>query len=121
MAIVLAVFIVIGVIILVVFIMKKKNLILLSVKKPESPTVAFENPFYAREPQANPQILQEDYNVRISSSGSWNSEMSSGPNTQEQPSSPQNNIPDNIEAEANPSFYEEMKLGRGGQGFKRLR
>jgi hypothetical protein len=120
-AIVLAVFLVIGVILIVIFVMKKKNLILLSVKKPESPTVAFENPFYAREPQANPQILQEDYNVRISSSGSWNSEMSTGPNTQEPQDSPHNTTNDNIESEADPSFYEEMKLGRGGQGFKRLR
>ena len=35
-----------GLVIVVLYFLKKKNLIVLSVKKPESPTVSFENPFY---------------------------------------------------------------------------
>jgi hypothetical protein len=47
---------VIGLPLLVIFIMKKKNIVL-SVKKPESPTVAFENPFYSsRETSQNIQV-----------------------------------------------------------------
>ena len=45
--IVLAVFIVLALVAVVIYVMKKKNLIVLSVKKPDSPSVAFENPFYA--------------------------------------------------------------------------
>ena len=54
--IVLAVLLVIGLVLVVVVFMKKKNIILISAKKPESPTVSFENPFYAREPQNNPEV-----------------------------------------------------------------
>jgi hypothetical protein len=51
---VIVVLIVIGVLILVLYVMKKKNIVL-SVKKPDSPTVAFENPFYSsRESSSHP-------------------------------------------------------------------
>ena len=55
--IVLAVFIVLGLVAAVIYVMKKKNLIVLSVKKPESPSVAFENPFYAaRDTTSSAQV-----------------------------------------------------------------
>ena len=39
------------------YVMKKKNIIVLSAKKPNSPTVAFENPFYtSRDNQLNNQV-----------------------------------------------------------------
>ena len=44
--VVICVIILIALIAAVVYFVKKKNLIVLSVKKPESPTVSFENPFY---------------------------------------------------------------------------
>ena len=66
------------------------------------------------------QILQDDYNVRISSSGSWHSEMSGSP-TATPPSDTVDNKKVDNEDEVDPSFYEEMKLGKSGQGFKRLR
>ena len=54
---VIVVLVVIGLLILVLFIMKKKNIVL-SVKKPDSPTVAFENPFYSsRETTQNAQVI----------------------------------------------------------------
>ncbi len=53
---VIVVLVVIGVIILVLYVMKKKNIVL-SVKKPDSPTVAFENPFYSsRETSQQAQV-----------------------------------------------------------------
>ena len=56
--IVLAVFIVLGLVAVVIYVMKKKNLIVLSVKKPDSPSVAFENPFYAvRETTSTTQVF----------------------------------------------------------------
>jgi hypothetical protein len=65
----------------VLFVMKRKNIILLTVKKPESPTVAFENPFYAsssRDQGGNTTTVGDsEYNVHISSSGSWHSELAS--------------------------------------------
>lgn len=79
--IVVAVLFVIGMILAVLFVMKRKNIILLTVKKPESPTVAFENPFYAsssREQGGNTTTVGDsEYNVHISSSGSWHSELAS--------------------------------------------
>jgi len=44
-----------------------------------SPTVAFENPFYATREQAGnaPTVGDSEYNVHISSSGSWHSELAS--------------------------------------------
>merc|ERR1712228_768986 len=69
----------IGMILAVLYVMKRKNIILLTVKKPESPTVAFENPFYAtREQGGNTTTVGDsEYNVHISSSGSWHSELAS--------------------------------------------
>lgn len=88
--IVLAVLVVIVLIAAVLFFMKKRNIIVLSSKKSDSPSVAFENPFYAaRETVNNPQVGQNnEYNVHISSSGSWHSEMSetSGSNASSEPS-----------------------------------
>jgi len=77
--IVMAVIIVISLIVLILYIMKRKNLVLMAVKKPESPTVAFENPFYANRDQAsNPSAgAGEEYNIHISSSGSWHDELNS--------------------------------------------
>eukprot|EP00092_Neocalanus_flemingeri_P007163 GFUD01007739.1.p1 GENE.GFUD01007739.1~~GFUD01007739.1.p1 ORF type:complete len:206 (-),score=64.68 GFUD01007739.1:26-619(-) len=79
----LVVLIIIGAIISVIYILHKKNLILFIVKKPDRPTVAFENPFYAIR---NPPIYKqegplqdpagENYNVHISSSSAWSSELS---------------------------------------------
>ena len=40
-------------VVVVVYFLKKRNLIVLSVKKPESPTVSFENPFYTVRDQTN--------------------------------------------------------------------
>lgn len=40
-------------VVVIVYFLKKRNLIVLSVKKPESPTVSFENPFYTVRDQAN--------------------------------------------------------------------
>jgi len=123
--IVLAVFIVLGLVVLVIYVMKKKNLIVLSVKKPDSPSVAFENPFYAvRDPtNAEPAASGEEYNVHISSSGSWQSEMSRTPSdnsSSSSSSSPQ--TPDKKESrEMNPSMYEQISLGLNGQGFKRFK
>merc|ERR1712032_1317036 len=69
----------VGIILAVLYVMKRKNIILLTVKKPESPTVAFENPFYAtREQGGNTTTVGDsEYNVHISSSGSWHSELAS--------------------------------------------
>ncbi len=55
--IVMAVILVIAMVVVVVYMMKKKNLIMLSVKKPDSPSVAFENPFYTvRDPVTSQQV-----------------------------------------------------------------
>ena len=40
-------------VVVIVYFLKKRNIIVLSVKKPESPTVSFENPFYTIRDQAN--------------------------------------------------------------------
>ena len=40
-------------VVVIVYFLKKRNIIVLSVKKPESPTVSFENPFYTVRDQAN--------------------------------------------------------------------
>ena len=40
-------------VVVIVYFLKKRNVIVLSVKKPESPTVSFENPFYTVRDQAN--------------------------------------------------------------------
>merc|ERR1712127_389584 len=63
----------------VIYVMKRKNMIMLTVKKPESPTVAFENPFYAAREQGGgpPTGGESEYNVHISSSGSWHSDLTS--------------------------------------------
>ena len=56
--IVLAVFIVLGLVVVTIYVIRKKNLIVLSVKKPDSPSVAFENPFYAvRDPTNTTQVM----------------------------------------------------------------
>lgn len=79
--IVLAVLLVLSMVAAVLYVMKRKNLLLLNVKKPESPTVAFENPFYntARDQGAGvpESSVDPEYNVHISSSGSWHSELAS--------------------------------------------
>merc|ERR1711994_928552 len=77
--IVVAVLFVIGMILAVLYVIKRKNIILLTVKKPESPTVAFENPFYASREQGGNTATggESEYNVHISSSGSWHSELAS--------------------------------------------
>eukprot|EP00092_Neocalanus_flemingeri_P093803 GFUD01119242.1.p1 GENE.GFUD01119242.1~~GFUD01119242.1.p1 ORF type:complete len:1460 (+),score=180.34 GFUD01119242.1:219-4598(+) len=121
--IVLAVFIVLGLVVVVIYVMKKKNLIVLSVKKPDSPSVAFENPFYAvRDPASTAQAVSaEDYNVHISSSGSWQSEMSGTPSDRSSASSSPHSPDKNESTEMNPSMYEQISLGVNGQGFKRFK
>eukprot|EP00090_Calanus_glacialis_P031499 TRINITY_DN5209_c0_g1_i1.p1 TRINITY_DN5209_c0_g1~~TRINITY_DN5209_c0_g1_i1.p1 ORF type:complete len:1460 (-),score=250.05 TRINITY_DN5209_c0_g1_i1:454-4833(-) len=121
--IVLAVFIVLGLVAVVIYVMKKKNLIVLSVKKPDSPSVAFENPFYAvRETTSTTQAVSgEDYNVHISSSGSWQSEMSGSPSDQSSASSSPHSPDKHESTEMNPSMYEQINLGINGQGFKRFK
>ena len=44
---------VVAMLVLILYFLKKRNIIVLSVKKPESPTVSFENPFYTVRDQAN--------------------------------------------------------------------
>merc|ERR1719228_81789 len=121
--IVLAVFIVLGLVVVVIYVMKKKNLIVLSVKKPDSPSVAFENPFYAvRDPTNTSQAVSaDDYNVHISSSGSWQSEMSGSPSDRSSASSSPHSPDKNESKEMNPSMYEQISLGINGQGFKRFK
>jgi hypothetical protein len=77
--VVMAVLLVLAMVAALLFLMKRKNLLLLAVKKPESPTVAFENPFYASREAgtAPPAAGESEYNVHISSSGSWHSELNS--------------------------------------------
>ena len=77
--IVMAVLLVLAMVLAVLYVMKRKNMIMLSVKKPESPTVAFENPFYAAREQGGgpPTGGESEYNVHISSSGSWHSDLTS--------------------------------------------
>ena len=56
--IVVAVVVVCVLLLLVLYVLKKKNIVL-SVKQPNSPTVAFENPFYSsRDNQTNSQVNQ---------------------------------------------------------------
>lgn len=141
--IVMAVILVIAMVVVVVYVMKKKNLIVLSVKKPDSPSVAFENPFYTvRDPVNSQQIASsEDYNVHISSSGSWQSEMSetgSGSRTSSNPSnsgqsspqtpekklsttsSPTFENPDEPEKSSGSNILEKLNLNRDN-GFKRFK
>lgn len=121
--IVLAVFIVLGLVAVVIYVMKKKNLIVLSVKKPDSPSVAFENPFYAVRDSTNTAqtVSGEDYNVHISSSGSWQSEMSGSPSDRSSGSSSPHSPDKHESTEMNPSMYEQISLGFNGQGFKRFK
>ena len=44
---------VLAMVVVIIYFLKKRNIIVLSVKKPESPTVSFENPFYTVRDQAN--------------------------------------------------------------------
>jgi len=81
---VVAVFVVLAMIAIAIYLMKRKNLLLISFKKPVSPSVSFENPLnnLRTETNTSKQIgVPEEYNVHISSSGSWQSEMSQGPDS----------------------------------------
>lgn len=131
--IVLAVILVLSMVFAVLYVMKRKNLLLLPAKKPESPTVAFENPFYAtREPGANPQATTgEDYNVHISSSGSWHSELTSE-NSNSSSNSPQpstgQSSPGQDRAELQVEEQEKegspgllARMGQGRNGFTRFK
>jgi len=93
------------------YVMKKKNIIVLSAKKPNSPTVAFENPFYtSRDNQLNNQVITES-SVEISSSGSWQGEMAErqGPGPAEEAD------------QTTPSRFAPIKFGKAGQGFQRFK
>lgn len=133
--IVLAVVLVLTMVGAVLYVMKKKNMLLLHVKKPESPTVAFENPFYAtREHGVNPQVAgAEEYNVHISSSNSWHSELNSSNSNSSsnspQPSTGQNSpgqdrsdlqmTESNQTEEGSPGLL--ARLGQGRNGFTRFK
>ena len=66
-------------------------------------------------------VSGEDYNVHISSSGSWESEMSGTPSDQSSLSSSPR-TPDKEEAtEVNPSMYQQISMGLSGKGFKRFK
>merc|ERR1712203_936964 len=111
-------------VVVVVYFLKKRNLIVLSVKKPESPTVSFENPFYTVRDQNNVTQDEGEYNVHISSSGSWQSEMSSTPSDRSSPSSSsregtRETEVNNDEVGPGPSMLETIQMGFSGQnGFK---
>lgn len=114
---VIVVLLVIGVLALVLYVMKKKNIVL-SVKKPDSPTVAFENPFYSSRDTSSShptQLTSEEPSLDISSSGSWQGEMSvrsSAPNLETgEPDTPTTSAA---------SLFQGLKLGRPGQGFRRF-
>ena len=55
--------VVIALIAAVLFVMKKRNLIVLSTKKTDSPSVAFENPFYSVRDSVNSQPVHYRYSV----------------------------------------------------------
>ena len=52
-------------VVVIVYFLKKRNIIVLSVKKPESPTVSFENPFYTVRDQANVIQVNTKYKTRL--------------------------------------------------------
>ena len=64
--VVIAVIIVIALVVAVVYFLKKRNLIVLSVKKPESPTVSFENPFYSSNQRESGNPMQVTHNCHQS-------------------------------------------------------
>ena len=66
-------------------------------------------------------VSGEDYNVHISSSGSWQSEMSGSPSDQSSASSSPHSPDKRESTEMNPSMYEQINLGINGQGFKRFK
>ena len=66
-------------------------------------------------------VSGEDYNVHISSSGSWQSEMSGSPSDQSSASSSPHSPDKHESTEMNPSMYEQISLGINGQGFKRFK
>ena len=66
-------------------------------------------------------VSGEDYNVHISSSGSWQSEMSGSPSDQSSVSSSPHSPDKHQSTEMNPSMYEQISLGINGQGFKRFK
>jgi len=120
-----AVIIVIAMVVVIVYFLKKRNVIVLSVKKPESPTVSFENPFYTVRDQNNVTQDEGEYNVHISSSGSWQSEMSSTPSDRSSPSSSSGEGTRETEVnnvEVGPTMLETIQMGFSGQnGFKRFK
>jgi len=138
--IVMAVLVVIAMIVIVVYVMKRSNMLALSSKKPVSPSVSFENPFYAVRDQTGISQVPEEYNVHISSSGSWENEMSQGPDSgcSSNPSSSGQSSPDTSQKkpsnlssfgqeEADPSeksigssFFDKISLSRDN-GFKQFK
>jgi len=138
-ATVLTVFIIVAAIISVIFLLHKKNLIVCIVKKPDrpirienpfkkpdGPSVAFENPFYAiRNPHSGPvqntQVnASEDYNSYLSSSwpsdaGTSASESSSEnttPRSQDDTEVKQSTLMDKMD-----SLRTEVSHGQGFQRF----
>jgi len=108
--VVFAVLVICALLLLVLYVMKKKNIVL-SVKKPSSPTVSFENPFHSsREIQSNNQVITES-NVEISSSGSWQGEMSVRGSSDAGVEDP----------EPAPSLLNNLRIGRPGPGFQRFK
>ena len=66
-------------------------------------------------------VSGEDYNVHISSSGSWESEMSGTSSDQSSSSSSPRSPEKQEEAEVNPSIYQQISMGINGKGFKRFK
>jgi len=117
--VVIAVLIIIVAIISVLYVLHKKNLIVFIVKKPDTPSIAFENPFYAIKNQPGPiqstQVDSENYNL----SGPWSSELSG---TSSESSSESNTPRSQEETEVRQSsLMDKLRDGVSyGQGFQKF-
>merc|ERR1712202_95003 len=111
--------IIIVAIISVLYVLHKKNLIVFIVKKPDTPSIAFENPFYAIKNQPGPiqstQVDSENYNL----SGPWSSELSG---TSSESSSESNTPRSREETEVRQSsLMDKLRDGVSyGQGFQKF-
>lgn len=138
--IVMAVLVVAAMVLFVVYVMKRNNMLVLSSKKPVSPSVSFENPFYGNRDQASTSPIPEEYNVHISSSGSWQNEIlqgadsgcssnpsSSGQSSPDTPQKKSSNISSSAQEETDPTeksigsgFFNKINLTRDN-GFKQFK
>jgi len=114
---VIAVIMVAVVLLLAVYVMKKRKIVL-SVKKANSPTVAFENPFYtSRESQVNNQTGNSVSTEGVSSSDSWQGEMVVRGAVSETDSATTSDSTHSTPG----GRLTAMKFGRAGQGFQRFK